>query len=148
MRVLLALDGCAESAEAALRVTREYNAELTALFVLDAGWNVYVGHDWLSGSGSRADFLDWVKEEEIKAAEAAFEAFHALAGATPFRKETRAGNVCEEILREVRNGYDLLVMSNPFDRGLEVMRSAATEIARENPCSLLLVHRTAAKTKK
>lgn len=142
MRILLALDSCRQSAEAALALTRQNQAELTVLFVMDATWNVYVGHDWLSGSGSRADFLDWVKEEEEKAAQAAFADLRARAGGLPFLEKIAAGDVREEIVKEARaGGYDLLVMANPFDRGLEVMRKPAPDIARDNPCSVLLVNR-------
>ncbi len=141
MRVLLALDSCLRTAAAALELTRRYEAELTVLFVLDATWNVYVGHDWLSGSGSRADFLDWIKKEELDAANAALAAFRALAGEWPYEEKTRAGNVREEILKECREGYDLLIMADPFARGLEIMRNTSAEIAGKTPCSLLLVKR-------
>ena len=36
-------------------------------------------------------------------------------------------------------GYDLLVLANPFTRGLEMMRDAVTRIARDAPCDVLLV---------
>ena len=37
------------------------------------------------------------------------------------------------------NGYDLLVMSNPFTRGLEVMRDAVAKVTKKLPCDVLLV---------
>lgn len=144
MKALLCLDDCRETQEEALRLVRNAGASLTVLFVLDATWNVYVGHDWLSGSDSRADFLEWMRDEEEKAAKAAFADFRTLAADTPFTEKTTAGNVQEEILREARQGYDLVIMSNPFSRGLEVVRKAVPAMAEACPCNLLLVRRRAA----
>ena len=142
MRVLLAVDSASQRATlTALDVARRYEASLTVLFVLDATWNVYVGHDWLSGSGSRADFLDWIKEEESRAADIAFEEVRTLAGEQPFETKVRAGCVREEILKECREGYDLLIMADPFTRGLEIMRNTTRELAGKTPCALLLVKR-------
>lgn len=141
MNVLLCLDDCREAQEEALRLVREQGAALTALFVLDATWNVYVGHDWLSGSDSRADFLEWIRDEEVKAAEAAFADFRTLAAGVPVTEKTAAGNVQEEILAEARQGYDLVIMGNPFSRGLEVVRKAVPAMAESCPCNLLLIRR-------
>lgn len=139
MRILLALDDSAKASAFALELTRQYDAELTVLFVLDATWNVYVGHDWLSGSNSRADFLDWIKEEEAKAADSALAAFGALAGDIPYSARLAAGDVQRLILEEAGKGYDLLIMNKPFRRGLEGMRDACAAAAKSCPCSLLLV---------
>ena len=45
----------------------------------------------------------------------------------------------EEIRKEACNGYDLLVMSNPFTRGLEVMRNAVAKVTEKPFCDVLLV---------
>lgn len=140
-RILLALDDASKAAATALELTQKLGAELTVLFVLDAGWNVYVGHDWLSGSNSRADFLDWIKDEETKAADGALADFRQLAGSVEYTERTAAGDVQKEILKEAALGYDLLIMSSPFGRGLEVVRKAATHMAEHCPCSLMLVKR-------
>jgi nucleotide-binding universal stress UspA family protein len=139
MRILLALDDSAKASAFALELAKKCNAELAVLFVLDATWNVYVGHDWLSGSNSRADFLDWIKEEESKAADSALAAFGALAGDIPYTTLLAAGDVQRQILDETRKGYDLLIMGNPFRRGLEVMRNTCAVAAQSCPCSVLLV---------
>ena len=139
MRILLALDDTVKASKFALDLTKKYNAELMVLFVLDATWNVYVGHDWLSGSNSRADFLDWIQEEESKAADSALTAFVALAGDIRYTARLATGDVQQQILDESRKGYDLLIMSNPFRRGLEVMRDACGVAAQNCPCSVLLV---------
>ena len=139
MRVLLALDDSAKASAVALDLAKKYNADLTVLFVLDATWNTYVGHDWLSGSNSRADFLDWVKDEEAKAADRTLAAFGDLAGDIPYTARLAAGDVQRQILDEAAKGYDLLVMANPFRRGLEVMRDTCASTARSCPCSVLLV---------
>ena len=62
--ILLLLDEESPAAAEAVRIARESGAALTALFVLDSTWNDYVGHDWLSGSGSRADFIDYMQQEK------------------------------------------------------------------------------------
>jgi len=139
MRILLALDDSAKASALALELTKKYSADLTALFVLDATWNTYVGHDWLSGSNSRADFLDWIKDEETKAADSSLAAFGELAGDIPYTTRLGAGDVQRQILDEAGKGYDLLIMANPFRRGLEVMRHTCASIAWNSPCSVLLV---------
>lgn len=141
MNILLALDDYRPTWEKALGLTRELKAELTVLFVMDNTWNVFVGHDWLSGSDSRADFLEWMRDEEVKASEAALKDFRILAGDTRFAVKTAIGDVCEEIGKEVRKGYDLLILSNPFSRGLEVVRKAVPGMAENCPCDLLLVRK-------
>lgn len=139
MKILLALDDYEPTWRKALRLARERQAELTVLFVLDNTWNVFVGHDWLSGSDSRADFLEWMRDEEGKASNETMAAFRALAGDAPFIARTAVGDVHEEVLKEARAGYDLLILSNPFSRGLEVVRKAVPGIAGDCPCDLLLV---------
>jgi len=139
MRILLALDDSAKATELALELTKKCNAKLTVLFVLDATWNTYVGHDWLSGSNSRADFLDWIKNEEVKAADSSLAAFEELAWDIPYTARLVAGDVQRQILEEAEKGYELLIMATPFRRGLEVMRDTCVSIARNSPCSVLLV---------
>lgn len=140
MRILLALDTSTQAMDEAVRLARERGADLTALFVLDATWNVYIGHDWLSGSNARASFLDYIKDEEHKAAAATLEIFRQRAGDLPVELKTAAGDVTDEILQELASGaYDLLVMANPFSRGLETMRDPAAKIARKTPVSVMLV---------
>jgi len=139
MRILLALDDSAKASAIALELTKKCNAELTVLFVLDATWNTYIGHDWLSGSNSRADFLDWMKDEEAKAAASSLAVFRELARDIPYTARLAAGDVQRQILDETANGYDLLIMANPFRRGLEVMRDACASTARHCSCSVLLV---------
>ena len=139
MRILLALDDSARASAVALELTKKCQADLTVLFVLDATWNTYVGHDWLSGSNSRADFLDWIKDEEAKAAGSSLVAFEEVAGDTLYTACVAAGDVQRRILDEAEKGYDLLIMAHPFKRGLEVMRDTCVLIARNAPCSVLLV---------
>jgi nucleotide-binding universal stress UspA family protein len=123
----------------AIRFAAGKQASLTALFVLDATWNDYTGHDWLSGSGSRADFLEYARDNELKS---------EAESITTFRKrcpqeceiKTATGRVTDEILRELAEGrYDLLVMSHPFRRGLEIVRDAAGVILKHVGCSVYLI---------
>ena len=140
MKILLALDASTRAMDEAARLARERSASLTALFVLDAGWNVYIGHDWLSGSNARAGFLDYVKEEEGKAARAALDEFGRRAAGVDHQVKTAAGEVTDEILAELAaGGYDLLVMAAPFRRGLEVVRDAAGTVLRRAKADVLFV---------
>ena len=140
IKILLLLDEDGPVAAEAVRIAQENSAQLTALFVLDATWNDYVGHDWLSGSGSRADFIDYVQQEEEKSAEKAFSRLKNLAGeAIEIQCITKVGNVVEQTRQEMEKGYDLLVASNPLRRGLERIRGNLAALCEKAPCRILLV---------
>lgn len=139
-KILLLLDEDSPAAAEAVRIAQEGSAQLTALFVLDATWNDYVGHDWLSGSGSRADFIDYVQQEEEKSAINAFSRLRSLAGEnTEIQCITKVGNVVDQTRQEMKNGYDLLVVSNPLQRGLERIRGNIATLCEKAPCRILLV---------
>jgi nucleotide-binding universal stress UspA family protein len=140
MKILLALDQSTSTMDEAVKLAIDRQASLTALFVLDATWNDYIGHDWLSGSGSRADFLDYAKDDELSQKLAIVEDFRKRC---PFSCEvkTATGRVTDEILREMsQGGYDLLVMSHPLRRGLELVRNAAGAIMKEAQGSVYFVY--------
>lgn len=139
MKILLALDSSTQTMDEAIRIAGENQADLTALFVLDTTWNDYTAHDWLSGSGSRADFLEYARDDELASEIDSFATFRARC---PFECEVKSavGRVTDEIVRELAGGgYDLLVMSHPFRRGLEIVRDAAGAILKNTPCSVYLV---------
>ena len=140
MKILLALDSCEKTMEEAVKTAREKNAFLTGIFVLDATWNEYIGHDWLSGSNARAGFLDYVKNEEQLEAERAVQAFETCAAGVPHEAKVVPGRVPEEICRELAaGGYDLLIMSHPFRRGLEIVRDPLPKILKGSSCPVLLI---------
>ncbi len=139
MKILLALDPSTRTMDEAIKFAAEKQAHLTALFVLDTTWNDYTGHDWLSGSDSRADFLEYARDDELNS---------EVALVTTFRKrcpwdceiKSASGRVTDEIVNELAGGnYDLLIMSHPFRRGLEVVRDAAGAILKDVNCSVYLV---------
>ena len=139
MKILLALDPSTNTMDEAIKFAVEKQASLTALFVLDTTWNDYTGHDWLSGSGSRADFLDYARDDELKSEAEIITEFRARC----FEEceiKTATGRVTSEILHELgRVNYDLLIMSHPFKRGLEIVRDAAGVILKQANCSIYLV---------
>jgi nucleotide-binding universal stress UspA family protein len=139
MRILLALDSSRKAIEEAVKLAREKNAQLTGIFVLDATWNEYIGHDWLSGSNARAGFLDYIRNEEELEAKQAIERFESLAAGVAHESKAIAGRVPDVIARELAKGYDLLVMGYPFQRGLEVVRDPLPKILKGSSCSVLLV---------
>jgi nucleotide-binding universal stress UspA family protein len=145
MKILLAIDDNPRSMDEALRLARDRGASLTALFVLDTGWSVYTGSDFLLGSHARADFLDYTRDDELaqkQQALAAMEAKARDAGVDCTAKSAATWHVVEAVLAELEaGGYDLLVMSQPFRRGLEVMRDAAAQVLKKAPCDVLLVRR-------
>jgi nucleotide-binding universal stress UspA family protein len=123
----------------AIKIAIEKEASVTALFVLDNTWNDYTAHDWLSGSGSRADFLEYARDDEYVSEQDCAAAFR---NRCPFTCEIKSavGRVTDEIVRELADGeYDMLVMSHPFRRGLEIVRDAAGVILKEANCSVYLV---------
>lgn len=139
MKILLALDPSTQTMDEAITFAAEKQAHLTALFVLDTTWNDYTGHDWLSGSDSRADFLEYIRDDEL---------ISEVDSLATFRKrcsldcevKSATGRVTDEIVKELAKGdYDLLIMSHPFRRGLEVVRDAAGVILKEARCSVYLV---------
>jgi nucleotide-binding universal stress UspA family protein len=140
MRVLLALDESTQAMDEAVRLARERGGGLTALFVLDNNWSDYTGHDWLSGSTVRADYIDYAGSEDIKDKERLSAVLRARAGDLPLEVKTVLGVVREEILKEAGGGgYDVLVMGYPFMRGTASVRDTAKDLLGKLPCSLFLV---------
>ena len=139
MKILLVLDDNPRTVEQALRLARERGATLNALFVIDTTWEMFTGHDWLSGCNSRIDFLDYMLSQEEEAAVTATKLYQEQVAGIPGDLLTVTGDVVEEIRKEARNNYDLLVMSNPFTRGLEVMRDAVAKVTKQPPCDVMLV---------
>jgi nucleotide-binding universal stress UspA family protein len=141
MRILLVLDGSAEAMDEGLRLSGEPGAELSALFVRDDGWRGFTGNDWLSTSNSYVGFLEYIEGQEADEAGRTVQDFlrrAAEVGATPRVKLAR-GRLSEEVLKELGEGYDLLVMPHPLRRGLESMRDAGSRIIKDAPCSVYLV---------
>lgn len=145
MKILLALDDSARAVDEAVRLASERKAGLTALFVLDTGWSVYIGSDFLLGSHARGDFLEYTRDDEYAQQNAALETFRARAQAAGVSFEVKSvtsGRVTEAILAELaEGGYDTLVMSHPFRRGLEVVRDAAGQVLKGAACDVLFVRR-------
>ena len=139
MKILLALDDNPRTIDRALTLAREWGATLNALFVIDETCDVFTGHDWLSGCSSRIGFLDYMLSQEEEAAVTATKLYQEQIADIPGELLTVTGDVVEEIRKEARNGYDLLVMSNPFTRGLEVMRDAVAKVTKKQPCDVMLV---------
>lgn len=139
MRILLALDDSGRAMEEAVRLARERGADLTALFVQDSTWGVYIGHDGLCGSHARQDFLDYIGEQEEDSRLACLKMLRERAGDLPCAVKAVTGRVSEEILREAGEGYDLLVMAAPFRRGLEVVRDAPRAVLEKAACDVFLV---------
>lgn len=139
MKILLALDPSTQTMDEAIKFAAEKQAHLTALFVLDTTWNDYTGHDWLSGSDSRADFLEYVRDDELVSEVDSLATFRKRCS-LDCEVKSATGRVTDEIVKELARGdYDLLIMSHPFRRGLEVVRDAAGVIAKETNCSVYLV---------
>lgn len=145
MRVLLALDDSARAMDQAVRLASREGGELTALFVLDTGWSVYIGSDFLLGSTARSKFLEYTRDDEYAQERATVERFEGLAREAGVRysvKSAASGRVVEAILEELASGgYDALVMSHPFRRGLEVMRDAAGQVLKKAQCDVFFVRR-------
>lgn len=139
MKILLALDDNPRAVEQALLLARERGAILNALFVVDATWEMFIGHDWLSGCNARIGFLEYMLSQEEEAAVLALKTYKEQVAGIPGELLTVTGDVVEEIRKEAAKGYDLLVMSNPFTRGLEVMRDPVAKVAKQLPCDVLLV---------
>ena len=145
MKLLLALDDSTRAMDEAIAIAARTGAELTALFVLDTGWSVYIGSDFLLGSHARGDFLEYTRDDEYaqeRAAIAAFEARAKAAGVAFTVKSATAGRVTEALLAELtEGGYQALVMATPFRRGLEVMRDATAAVLKSASCDVHLIRR-------
>ncbi len=143
MKILLALDACTRAMDEAVRLASKKGAGLTALFVLDTGWSVFTGHDFLLGSHARSTFLEYTRDDEFAQERTIVEEFQKRAQAAGVDAEVKsitAGRVTEGILSELKEGgYDLLVMATPFRRGLEVVRDAPSTIIMGAPCDIYLV---------
>lgn len=142
--ILVALDASIEPARMAVDLARLTGAKLTALFVLDDGWNTFTGSDWLSGSGSRADYLEYARDHEFMERDRVLARFAGVAGDLPAVVKTPTGFILEELLKELTmGGYDLLVIGLPFARGLEKYRDAPEKLIKKAPCSVLFVREAA-----
>ena len=151
MKILLALDDSTRAMEEAVRLAALRGAGLTALFVLDTGWSVYIGSDFLLGSTARSKFLEYTRDDEFAQEHAALGAFQKLAQAAGVSAEVKtatAGHVDDAVLDELKDGgYDTLVMALPFKRGLEVMRDTPAAILKAAPCDVLFIKREEATPK-
>lgn len=139
MKILLALDDNPRAVLRALSLAREWGATLNALFVMDNTWDVFTGHDWLSGCNARIGFLEYMQSLEQQEAVATAKLYQQQAADIPGELLIVSGDVAEEIRKEAQNGYDLLIMSNPFTRGLEIMRDTVTNVTKKPLCDVLLV---------
>ena len=139
MKILLALDDNPRAVHRALALARERGATLNALFVIDQTWDVFTGHDWLSGCNARIGFLEYMQSLEDQEAATTAKLYKEQAADIPGELLIASGDVAEEIRKEARNGYDLLILSNPFTRGLERMRDTVAKVTKKPPCDVLLV---------
>jgi nucleotide-binding universal stress UspA family protein len=106
---------------------------------MDNTWDAFTGHDWLSGCNARIGFLEYMQSLEQQEAAATATLYQQLAADIPGELLIVSGDVAEEIRKEAQNGYDLLIMSNPFTRGLEIMRDTVTKVTKKPLCDVLLV---------
>lgn len=139
MKILLALDDNPRALAEALQLARERGATLNALFVIDSTWEMFTGHDWLSGCNSRIGFLEYMLTQDEEAAVKTAASYREQAAGVPGELLTVTGDVAKEILQEAEKGYDLLIMSTPFTRGLEMMRDTVAKVTKKPPCDILLV---------
>lgn len=139
MKILLALDDNPRTVDRALTLARQWGASVNALFVIDETWDVFTGHDWLSGCNARIGFLEYMQSLETEAAAASAKLYKELAEDVPGELLIACGDVAEEIRAEAANGYDLLIMSNPLRRGLEIMRDGVAKVTKKPPCDILLI---------
>jgi len=149
--VLLVLDESGRAIEEGLILARERGESATGLFVYERGWNVYIGHDWLSGSNARATFLEYVEEHE-RAAEAALES-RFLAAAKEAGVPATFTAVCSDdlehladaVIREAgQGGHTLIVCPDPLTRGLSERQGGLRELMRGAPCPVRLVREAVA----
>ena len=146
MAILLALDESVQAMDEAVRLSRDRKEPLTALFVLDGNWSDYTGHDWLSGSAVRGDYIEYAGREDMADADRLADLLRAKAHGTPVEVKLANGVVRDEIIKEAgAGGYDLLVMGYPFQRGTAAVRDTARDILGKLPCSLYLVKTPALK---
>lgn len=114
--IVVAVDGSEASQEAlnqAVTLARQSQAALTGVFVIDAGWPDYIGNDWQSSKGARQGFLDYVREEQERQAEAARAQFEKAASDLPAAKfSLLAGNPVDELVKlAAEPSSDLMVLN-------------------------------------
>lgn len=149
--VLVVLDESGRAIEEGLSLARQRGESVTGLFVYERGWNVYIGHDWLSGSNARATFLEYVEEHE-QAAERDLRARFLAAATAGGVPATFAAICCDDlehltdaVIREAaQGGYSLLVCADPLVRGLSQRRGGTAALVRGAPCPVALVGRALA----
>lgn len=108
MRIAVTVDGTSASSavlQRAVATARESGASLVGVFVIDAGWADFIGNDWQSSRNARQGFLDYVREEQHRYADAARAQFDAATGDLPdARFLLLAGEPAEEVVHLMANG--------------------------------------------
>lgn len=88
--IAVVADGTQASLDAlsyAVTRARDRGCALTGVFVIDAGWADFIGHDWQSSRNARQGFLDYVRrcqERDAESARVQFETAARAVGDTRF----------------------------------------------------------------
>jgi nucleotide-binding universal stress UspA family protein len=144
--IIVAVDGSDASQAAvdrAVALARQRHAALTGVFVLDGGWPDYIGNDWQSSKGARQGFLDYIREEQERQAEAAQQQFEGAAHGVPAaRFSVQAGDPAEVILQLASAPTtDLLVLSRRVFQvcGRPSLKRLGERLARKATRPLLML---------
>jgi len=143
--IVVAVDGSAASQEAlnhAVELARQSETSLTGVFVLDGGWTDYIGNDWQSSKGARQGFLDYIREEQERQAEAARRQFENAVRDMPAATfSVQAGDPAEVMLQLANeSATGLLVLSRRVFQvsGRPSLKRLGEKIARKATRPLLM----------
>lgn len=144
--IVVAVDGSEASQEAlnrAAALARQRHTALTGVFVMDGGWPDYIGNDWQSARGARQEFLDHIRREQERQAEAARRQFEGAVGGVPSaRFSLETGDPTEVMLRLASEpATDLLVLSQRVFQvsGRPSLKSLGKKLSRKATRPLLLL---------
>jgi nucleotide-binding universal stress UspA family protein len=143
--IVVAVDGSDASQEAlnyAVNLTRQSNAALTGLFIIDGGWSDYIGNDWQSPQNVRQQFLDYIHKEQEQQAEAARRQFVSAVDGIKTCNFTVLGGEPIETLIKIANAADtdLFITSQRIFQvsGRPSLRALSKKLAAKSTRPLML----------
>ncbi len=145
-RIAVAVDGSPVSElplSHAIHQTRQNNAFLTGIFIIDGHWPDFIGNDWQSSKGARQGFLDYIRAEQEAQAQLAQTQFQLAVGAWPQALfEVLTGDPIRMLVQRASpDSTDLLISSRRVFQvsGRPSLKTLASKLAQQASCPLLLL---------
>lgn len=145
-RITVAVDGSPASELSlghAIEQTRQHDAVLTGVFIIDGQWADFIGNDWQSSKGARQGFLDYILQEQEAQAQLAQDQFRQATVDCPNAHfEVLAGDPIDMLVQRASPAStDLLITSRRVFQvsGRPSLKGLAGQLTKRASCPLLLL---------